>query len=306
MIPSRCSGLLGRLLGCWLGLMCAQSVQAMLLGIDQGSGQLYSVSTVDASLALIGSTSLELGSLEMSPDGRLYGVSTGAAPLMYELDASSAAASLIGPLGGALFVFEGGLAFAPDGTAYAANMGEETNDWLMTIDTASGQASAIAQMAGTHDMNGLAWRSDGMLIGLDSAANALVIIDPATGATAVLRDLSALNRNGASILGSNGGVTVSGNVGYFATAGTGATLPGSNELYRFDLFTGETHLVGAFPAGLSAKGIGGLAVPEPASSMLMLIAAVVLADRRLALGRSSAVWCSGDGSSGRCRAWPPT
>lgn len=261
-------------------LATAGPALAALFAIGRDSGNLYQVSTVDAALELIGNTGLQLGSLEMSPSGRLYGFTTGALPALYEIDPNTAAPTLVGPLGGALFVFEGGLAFGPDGTAYASNMGEETNDWLFSLNPLTGLAAAIAPLAGSHDINGLAWRSDGLLVGLDNAINALVTIHPTTGATAVLRDLSPLNRDGASILGANGGMAVLGGVGYFATAAAGATIPGSSELYSFNLFTGETQRVGAFSPALTGKGIGGLAAPEPAALLAVLMGMVSLGCRR--------------------------
>ena len=89
---------------------------SQLLGItwDRG-GELYSISTIDASVKLIGRTGLTLPeSLDFGPDGRLYTTTNGVPSLtseLYVINPQTAEAALIGPTGVAQF--EGALAFAP-------------------------------------------------------------------------------------------------------------------------------------------------------------------------------------------------
>ena len=79
-----------------------------------------------------------------------------------------------------------------------------------------------------------------------------------------------------------------GDSGYFATAGPGASIPGSNQLYSFNLFTGDHTLIGSFVGTITGTGIGGLAViPEPmtiALVMTILLGAVGIG-RPIAVGR---------------------
>lgn len=126
-------------------------------------------------------------------------------------------------------------------------------------------------MPGLHDINGLAWRGDGLLVGLDREGNRLITIDPATAVTATLAALSPA-------VGAVGGMTILDGVGYFATGSTQPQFPGSDELWTFDLFTGAHELVAALPAGTNVMSLA--AVPEPANGVLLLVACAAAAMRR--------------------------
>ena len=68
--------------------------------------------------------------------------------------------------------------------------------------------------------------------------------------------------------------------GYFSTAGPGANIPGSNELYAFNALTGAYSLVGSFGVTITGTGISGLAltpIPEPSAALLGAISLVLLA-----------------------------
>ena len=67
--------------------------------------------------------------------------------------------------------------------------------------------------------------------------------------------------------------------GYFVTNGPGGVL-GSNELWSFDLFTGDHTLVGSLGPTITGDGLSGLAVPEPATLLLLGAAAPILLKRR--------------------------
>jgi hypothetical protein len=107
-----------------------------------------------------------------------------------------------------------------------------------------------------------------MLVGLDRVTNSLLVIDPTTAASSVLAPIS-------STVGAVGGMTVLGGIGYMNTGGTGGSIPGSDELYSFDLFTGSQTLIGSFSPAFTDDGISGLAtlptsaVPEPASLAML-------------------------------------
>jgi hypothetical protein len=178
------------------------------------------------------------------------------------------------------FVFEGVLAFAPNGTAYGSNAGSAGAPQLFTINLTTGAATIIGTLAGSHDINGMTWRSDGKLVALDRVSNSLLVIDPTTLAISTLAALG-------SAVGAVGGMTVDGTTAFFSTSGPGS-IPGSNSLYTFDLFTGSFSLVGSFAPTITGTGISGIAggasvaaVPEPASLTLAGVAAFGLLGYRL-------------------------
>src|SRR5262245_35446881 len=137
------------------------SAEAALLAVTFDTGNLYQVSTTDASLTLIGATGVfGLGSLETAPDGTLYAFTTGDQASLYTINPVTGAATAVGPLS-AEFVFEGGLAFGPDGTAYGTNiLGADQNQLsvaeLFTLNLATGAATVVGIIpGGFHDINGL-------------------------------------------------------------------------------------------------------------------------------------------------------
>jgi hypothetical protein len=185
--------------------------------------------------------------------------------MLYRVDANTAHASLVGYLGLGI-VFEGGLAFSPNGTAYGCNGGTANNPQLFTLNLQTGHATIIGTISGgSHDINGLAWRSDGMLVGLDRVSNSLLAINPQTAASATIAVLSPA-------IGAIGGMTTAdGNTGYFSTAATAAYFPGSDALYSFNLLSGGYSYIGSFPSVIQGTGISGIAL-QPQSSPELLIA----------------------------------
>lgn len=247
----------------------------LLLAVDYDSGDLFSVSTTNAVLSLVAHTGVaHLGALEFAPDGQLYGFTTGATAALFRINPVSGSTVMVGALG--RFVYEGGLAFAPDGTAYGVSPGNSDHPQLFTINLATGATTLGPLMSNPpHDISGLAWRSDGMLIGLDDDTNALVTINPTTGATT---QLGALN----TAVGAVGGMASNGSSGYLATGGPLAPYPGSNQLYSFDLFTGASSLIGTFAPPPVESGIGGLAllIPAPGAAALGLLGLPMIPLRR--------------------------
>jgi len=107
-----------------LALAFASATQAQLYGIDYDTGALYTISTQNAALSLVGQTHISgLGSLDFAPDGRLFGITSGASAALYQINPDTAVATRIGLLNIG-FVFEGGLAFSPTGTAYGGQPGQ--------------------------------------------------------------------------------------------------------------------------------------------------------------------------------------
>ena len=232
------------------------SVFADLLGIDWNSGNLVDISTIDASVTLIGSTGISSpATIEFSQNGTLYAFSAGSSPTLYSINPATASSTAIGSLGLG-FVFEGGLAFSPNGIAYGVNGSGAVNPELFTIDLNTGTATVIGTISGgDHDINGLAWRSDGKLIGIDRVTNSLLIIDPVTAVSSVLATLTPT-------VGGIGGMTANGSNGYFSTEFSG--------LYAFDLFTGSYSLIGNNSStGNYISGIAMTSVPEPSTILLL-------------------------------------
>ncbi len=241
-----------------------------LLGIHFDTGAVYRISTTDASVTLLGSTGIEhFAGIDFGPDGLLYGFTAGEAsvPVLYSINpANGFAATPIGPLGGQ-FIFEGSLVFAPDGRLLGVSHDGEKNPQLFTVNTSTGAATLIGTIsAGFHDVNGLAWRSDGMLVGLDRVTNSLLAINPTTAASSIIAVLDP-------VVGAVGGMAVVEDTAYFSTSGPGLPSPGTNGLYHFDLFTGEIDPVGSLGPEIMGTGISGLAVPEPASLIILLCGA---------------------------------
>ena len=217
-----------------------------------------------------------LGSLEYRPsNGFLYGIGnqvidgkTGKA--LYRINPANASTTLVGSVGPGN-VFEGGLVIAPDGTAYATNMNFSDNPTLFKINLDTAATTTVGTISGgAHDINGLAWRSDNMLVGQDRITNSLLAINPSTAASSVIAAVS-------STVGGFGGMAAIGDFGYFSTSGP--QPQGSNSLYSFNLNSGAHTLIGSFAPTIAGNGISGLAlipVPEPASVTLAALAIVSL------------------------------
>jgi len=255
--------------------------QAQLIGVEEATGNLYNISMVDASVTLIGGLGFgDVGALEYNPyDGVLYALTTGDNAMLYQIDLSPGLDQVlsvdpIGELG--IFAYEGGLAFAPNGTAYAVN-GGTTVSGLLTLDLNTGEATVVGVLdsGARRDIAGLGWRSDDILVGVDSTTNTMLTIDPTTAVTSYIED--------SAIMGSVGGMVIFEDAAYYATAKQWAQTPGSNMLYTFDPLTGVQTGVGSFTSLDSNQfsGISGLAiVPEPATLGLVIMGCCALLRRR--------------------------
>lgn len=270
-----------------------------LLGIHPDTGKLYGVSTADASLSLIGNTGLfGTAALAFAPDGTLYGFTVGQGSMLVRIDPATAVATPIASLT-AVSLFEGGLAISPNGVAYGATSAPGSTPFLFTMNLVTGSVTHIGPLPSPSDINGLAWRSDGMLVALDRTSNSLLTINPATAAASPLAVVTAT-------VGAVGDMTVLNGRGYFATGGPGPPIPGSNELWSFDMFTGQQTLVGSFAPTITGVGISGLAaraVPEPGTLSLLGFGTACLVGFCLRKAKNLAPYLTAPCSTG-CQPFP--
>lgn len=271
---------LTRLLAAILACGAMQIASAQLFGVTWDDGKFYRISTSDASTTLIGETGVPhltaltyLGfdtMLAFSVEGEVYRV-----------DVDTGRATRIGPvrLREGETLFEGALANYEIGLNYASSIGVATEPYLFTMSTA-GAVTARTRIVqqdgspGAFDFNGWIY-SDGeeKLYGIERESNSYMSVTPSTGRTSMIRALTP-------ILGETGGMATVGNTGYFATGGLGGPVPGSHELWRINLADGTHVRVGAFDRAIGGKGFSGIAVPEPATGLIVAVAAGVVVLRR--------------------------
>ena len=163
---------------------------------------------------------------------------------LYRIDLGTGQATVVGPLG---FIDVEGLAFAPNGVLYGvADAGRvppnnDQTDFLLQINTNTGAATAVGQLAGLAGTGtgtfgeldyGLAFTCDGNLWLASDTTSQLWQVDPANGGTRLVGNM------GAAISGLAG----RGNSLY------GVSIDGNESLYRIDTGSGLATAIG--PLGL--------------------------------------------------------
>jgi hypothetical protein len=274
-------------MGAWiLAAAFAPTAAADLLGVQSGPfGNLVWVSPADGTTTVIGPTGSNrafAGLATRPSDGQVFGLTVGAEPFaafgppaLYRIDPWTAATTLVGALSSPSndFLFEGGLAISPDGIGYGLyytttfQSGDPFYLVRIDLDTAAFDVVGAVTPIG---INGLAFRSDGALVGFDDVTDTLVRIDVGTGVTTTIGSLGI----DARVVG---GLAVLNGTGYLVEGEAGAS-----SLYTVDLFTGATTFVGPITAP-GAVGLSGLTevVPEPGTLVLVsAVAAAVLWRRR--------------------------
>lgn len=259
-------------------VLLAAHADADLIGINYSSGQIFLISTTDASVSLLGETRQGVMGMDRDSNGTLYAITDGLSGGLGTFDEQSWTLNMIGNLS-AGFTSEGGLAFDAQGRAFGGNTLAGGGRAIFQIDLDTGRAGdRIVLSRPSIDLNGLVFRSDGVLVGIDRVSNELVSIDHASGEVSTVASLIS------SGIGSVGGLAIDAGVGYYATAGTVSGSDGDNSLYGINLFTGEQWLVGSLGAQAgSGFGIGALAsdaVPAPGPVGLLAIAGGLVGARR--------------------------
>lgn len=268
-----------------MAVFCAPIAAADLIGIEGGlNGDLVRVSTVDGSTSTIGSPGVDIpfaGLATRPSDGAVFGLTVGLSaipafggPRLYRLDPTNGAATLVGLLSSPNndVVFEGAFAISPDGTGYGLYYGNSFANpadpfYLISIDLDTA-AFSIAGLISVRGINGMVFRPDGKLVGFDDQSDTLVEIDPMTGATTTIGPLGIT-------VGIVGGLAIHDGIGYLAEGQDGVS-----RLYRVNLYTGATTLIGDM-GDVGPSGIHGLTgIPEPGALWLLAIGAVFVRRRR--------------------------
>ncbi|MCX5888513.1 MAG: hypothetical protein NTY36_03575 [Deltaproteobacteria bacterium] len=170
--------------------------------------------------------------LAFSPTGVLYAINcrpgSGLPPHdLYTIDPTTGAGTYIGPNDhdGLTFGIQD-IAFSPDGILY----GWDVTKGLVTIDTATGYATANPGWVGTADIQGIAFAPDGTLYG---AGNGLYKINTTTGAYTLVGSGGYTDVRGiafvtvlppSSLIGASWSFTDSPVVRINQTTGTGSTI----------------------------------------------------------------------------------
>ncbi|MFI4896781.1 MAG: hypothetical protein ACIARR_03035 [Phycisphaerales bacterium JB059] len=251
---------------------------ADLIGVNYSTGDVFSISTTDASATRIGQTATGLMGLDRDAAGDLFAITDGLSGSLARLDTSTWALDPVGSLS-AGFTFEGGMAISPSGAFYGASRLAGGGRAIFQIDPLTGQMTeSLTLSRSTIDLNALQFRDDGQLVAIDAIANEFVSIDTGTGEVSSIASLLTPSA------GAVGGLAIENGFGYYVTAGTTSGADGDNSLYRIDLFTGKQSLVGSLGAEAGAGfGIGALAgpaVPAPSGVLALLSAGAIGGVRR--------------------------
>ncbi|MFG0274546.1 MAG: DUF6923 family protein [Phycisphaerales bacterium] len=259
-----------------VGAACALAIggaaNAGLIGVNFSTGTLYAFDPDAGSIAAIGETGRTITGLEVGPAGALYGMTDGLAGRLVTIDPETAGVTDVGPLG-AGFSFEGALAIDAAGRAVGATKLAGGGRALFSVDLTTGATATLTGLSRSSiDINGMVFRDDGALVGIDSVRNEFVSIDLATGAVTTI---SALQSPG---IGAVGGLALHRGMGYYATAGAVSGSDGDNALYSIDLYTGEQAFVMSLGSEAGAGfGIGALAsttpVPAPSAALPLALGA---------------------------------
>lgn len=186
-----------------------------LYGTDSGTWELVTIDTTTGNTVVVGNIGIELphaSAIDLG-DGTLYVVgldsSQDCQSFLYTVNKSTALATLVGPIG---FRNVGSLDFDPvTGTLYGATGGDAADGVLITIDSATGLGTFVADTIWTSAMS---FDSDGQLYAVDSGPypgndSALYIIDVSDGTSSLIGSMEVDNVLGL-VFGAGGTPVVSG------------------------------------------------------------------------------------------------
>ena len=181
-----------------------------------------------------------MATLPLAAGAEPVGYAAGGDNILYRLDLGTGQATRIGPMG---FVDVEGLALSPDGVLYGVAdagtgaPGSALTDYLLRIETGTGKATPVGLLGligqGTgpfFDLDyGLAFTCDGRLWMSSDTTSRLWEVDRFSGATRLVGDL---------------GARISGLAGRGKDL-YGVSVAGGESLYRIDVETGHSELLGS-------------------------------------------------------------
>jgi len=226
-----------------LSVVAASAAAVTLYASDAIGRDLYSISTLDGSVTLLGNLGVPSGfcALEYSQRGGvILGLTrlTGAA--LYSIDPNSVNATYIGSLGIG-YVYEGALAFDPEnGALYGANAGSDEHPQIFVVDPNTGAGTIVGEVGGApHDFDGLVFDDSGQMYGLDGVTQALWKIDKNDPGGPGTQQVGSGLGSGID-MGAVGGITVGPDGAIYGYAAD------SHELFTVDLASGQATVLHSF------------------------------------------------------------
>lgn len=225
-----------------------------LWSTSRDSSNVYSLTSIDpttGAATVVTTNFADLRAMASAGGTLLWGIENSSSDQLVSIDVTTSQKTVIGPTGFSTIQCLATL----DGVLYAYD-----NNWgLLTIDPTTGAATDVnAALGGNGDMQWLARRSDGRLVGGDDS---VYEIDPATGVDTLIGG-SSLNLRGAEAYQeriTNFGV---GCAGSFGTITSSATISsGPNAQLTMSSSNHETNAPGLLLIGISSKQTGNLPLP---------------------------------------------
>lgn len=261
-------------------LLCATAgvTHADLIGINYSTGDVFSISTVDASTTFLGRTDTGIMGVDRDQNGDLLTITDGLNGSLGVLDENNWQIGEVGNLG-AGFTFEGGLAVSGSGEIFGASRLAEGGRAIFQISRSSGDVMRSTVLSRPDvDLNGMQFRSDGVMVAIDALAGDFVSIDTSTGLMTHISSLETLSP------GAVGGLALQDGLGYYITGGPVSGSEGDNSLYSIDFYTGEQRFIGTLDdvagAGFGIGALVGTTVPSPGGLPVLGLAGVILGTRR--------------------------
>ncbi len=168
------------LVGFWVS---ANPLLADLMYVNDSANHLLGVDAASGAADRIGTTDAQFTDIAFSPEGVLYGVTPS---YLYEIDAANGWSRLIGAHGfggpGNSYGIDA-LAFAGDGTLYAAG-----DDILISIDPVTGRGTRLGSLSGFRSAGDLVVDPIGRLL-VSTDSGDLAVVDPKGNGAASLGKL---------------------------------------------------------------------------------------------------------------------
>lgn len=249
-----------------IAIVVVYPTSAAFIGIGEG-GNIYSINETAGSMTFIGPSGFSGNSMAKNSAGTLFSADI----RLFTVDPVSGAGT---PVINLPFRGRGlrGMAFNSSDTLYGIDSVAEVDvdDFLVTVNTATGAVTTIGTNVGFSGVQGLAFAPDGTLYGWDIFYG-LLTVDPATGVATDVNASVGINFN---------------NIQSLAFDDNGTLYGVRDNLYLIDRFTGVSTLIGAgnsMPFDIRGFEFVPSAVPIPAAVWLFgsgLLGLIGVARRR--------------------------